>query len=108
MGAARPVVGIDLDPVAPLLVPLLDGDPSLGLNGVLRAQQAGVRRFTPQDLRRTFVSELLDAGADVSSVQRLAGHADVATTVRYDRRPEQTKKWTAGLLVVPYRPPAPA
>lgn len=42
VGAARPVIGIDLDPVAPLLVPLLDGDPSLGLNGVMRAQEAGV------------------------------------------------------------------
>jgi len=42
LGAARDVVGVDLDPVAPLLVSLLNADPSLGLDGVIRAQAAGV------------------------------------------------------------------
>jgi integrase/recombinase XerD len=32
-----------------------------------RAAEAGVERFTPHDLRRTFISHLLDAGADLAT-----------------------------------------
>jgi integrase len=67
-----------------------------------RAEHAEVESFTPHDLRRTFVSDLLDAGVDIVTVARMAGHSNVQTTARYDRRPEQVKQKASQLLRVPY------
>lgn len=67
-----------------------------------RAKQAAIKCCSPHDLRRTFVSAALEAGADLAMVQALAGHASPKTTARYDRRPVAAKRAAAQLVHVPF------
>ena len=71
-----------------------------------RCQQAGVQRCSPHDLRRSFVSGLLDRGVDLGTVQDLAGHADPKTTRLYDRAAAtRCGAKGANALHVPFRAP---
>jgi site-specific recombinase XerD len=67
-----------------------------------RGDQAGVESFTPHDLRRSCITDLLAGGADIFVVQQLAGHSDPKTTMRYDRRGEEAKRTASRKLRVPY------
>ncbi len=68
-----------------------------------RATQAGlIKKTTPHDMRRTFVSDLLDVGVDLSTVSKMAGHEDTNTTRRYDRRSSKVMQEAADKLEVPY------
>jgi site-specific recombinase XerD len=79
------------------------------VNRILRARalQARVAAFTAHDLRRALGGNLLDAGVDLSTVQKMLGHASPDTTSNhYDRRGERTKQDAAKRIHTPYVAPA--
>jgi len=67
------------------------------------AKVAGVKTLSPHDMRRSFVSDMLDNGVDISTVASMAGHSSVSTTQRYDRRGDEAKRKAAKALHLPYR-----
>ncbi|HEY9779005.1 MAG TPA: site-specific integrase [Leptolyngbyaceae cyanobacterium] len=50
-----------------------------------RAKRAENASFSLHDFRRTFAGNLLDAGVDIVTVQKLMGHSSPDTTSRYCR-----------------------
>lgn len=67
-----------------------------------RSKQAGLKPCTPYDFRRSFVTNMLDSNIDVLTAQRLAGHANPATTMRYDRRNSHLTKPVGETIRLPY------
>jgi site-specific recombinase XerD len=60
-----------------------------------RYQDAGLERLSAHDLRRSFATNLLDAGVDVFVVSDLMRHSSVETTKTYDLRGEGSRKQAA-------------
>lgn len=57
-----------------------------------RVRETGLKDCTSwHDFRRSFAGNLLDAGVDLATAQRLMGHSSPTTTSLYDRRPEETR-----------------
>jgi integrase len=70
----------------PLLYPINKGDriqrrrmSEQAIYDILRrlGGEMKAKSFAPHDMRRTSIGDLLDAGADLSAAQQLAGHASV-------------------------------
>ncbi len=100
------------DDPGPLLFPVRKGgliqnrrmiDQSVADRLRLLLRNAKVAGLSAHDFRRTFVGDLLDAGADLATVQGMAGHASPATTSRYDRRGDRARQRAASLLHIPFR-----
>lgn len=78
--------------------------PALQLILGKRAAEAGIDEpLSWHDFRRTFAGNLLDAGADLVTVQKLMGHSSPTTTSNYDRRGDETKRKALKALHVPYK-----
>ena len=54
--------------------------------------------ISPHDLRRTYITELLNQKVDLSTASKLAGHANITTTQIYDKRNETVMRDAVTLL----------
>jgi integrase len=75
----------------------------IGQATALDPETMGKKPYRAHDFRRTFIGELLDAGVDLATAQALVGHSSPATTARYDRRPEKTRREAVNRLRLPSR-----
>lgn len=66
-----------------------------------RAVRAGIAKVTPHDLRRKFVSDMLDKNIDMVMISQITGHKDPRMLLRYDRRTEESKRQAVAKIDLP-------
>jgi integrase/recombinase XerD len=86
----------------PRVVPL-QVDSALDSSTIYRIVQSltkaiGLEDISPHDLRRTFITRLLEQNVDINTVRQMAGHASIATTTIYDKRDQRFMKHAAETL----------
>ena len=67
-----------------------------------RSQLAGVPPMRAQDLRRTWIEDLLTAGLDATTVAEMAGHASILGIARYEALPQASERGDASSPEPPY------
>ncbi|WP_218418101.1 tyrosine-type recombinase/integrase [Alteromonas lipotrueae] len=62
------------------------------------AKHIGLGNVSPHDLRRTYITRLLEQNIDLNTVRMMAGHEDISTTVVYDKRDNKVMQQAASKL----------
>ena len=52
------------------------------------AKKIGIEPFNPHSLRHFFASYLIEHGANIATVSKILGHADINTTIKYYYHPD--------------------
>jgi integrase len=103
-------MGVRGDSPGPVFCPVANGRLRAGrgltttaLHKILRKRmvQAGLIEMSWHDFRRTLITRLFAAGVDPSTIASLVGHADIATTQRYDRRGDEALRVAAAKIKLP-------
>lgn len=69
-----------------------------------RSMEAGLSEpITWHDFRRTFATNLWNAGIDGVTIQKLMGHSTQNQTAKYNRAPEKLRRKAVRVLHVPYK-----
>lgn len=69
-----------------------------------RYTMAAIQRCSPHDGRRTFATNLIELTGDISLVQKMMGHSDIATTTRYDMRGDEASRRAISRIHIPTYP----
>jgi integrase len=69
-----------------------------------RFKQSGIREtISWHDFRRTLAGNLFSSNVDPVTIKDQLGHANITTTQRYDRRPDELRRIAIANIEVPYK-----